>query len=232
MIAVGAYDLRADRQAWWFRARRSALVRTLQRVPPTFGSVLDVGCGTGGNIPTLSHYGPVTGLDSDPWAVMLATGQGHSVLCSDGSTYETTIRYSLVTCLDVLEHVQSTERFLGNLSRLLAPHGLLVVTVPAMPSLWSRHDEHLGHMRRYSKGQLVRELESVGLRVLHASAWGWSILPGQWLTRRLVGRVNGVNDVPMALDWVLGAMVAAELRLPRLSIGSSFIAVAERRTDA
>jgi len=36
----------------------------------------------------------------------------------------------------------------------------------------------------------------------------------------------------MALDWVLGAMLAIELRLPRLSIGSSLIAVAERRTDA
>ena len=70
------------------------------------------------------------------------------------------------------------------------------------------------------------------MRVCQVSAWGWSILPGQWLTRRLAGKVNGVNDVPGAMDWALGAMLAVELRLPRLSIGSSFIAVATRHTDA
>ena len=58
--------------------------------------------------------------------------------------------FDVVLALDVVEHVEHDARFLDDLVvPRIAPGGALLVSVPAHPSLYSRHDAALGHYRRY-----------------------------------------------------------------------------------
>jgi hypothetical protein len=66
--------------------------------------------------------------------------------------------FDLVLALDVLEHVDDDESFLaGTLVPLLT--GTLVVSVPAMPRLFSDHDRRLEHRRRYRRRDLLEMLD-------------------------------------------------------------------------
>jgi hypothetical protein len=65
-------------------------------------------------------------------------------------------RARFATLLDVLEHQQDDRAFIHELARKLRPGTTVLMTVPAMQSLWSRWDVALGHYRRYDRRRLLR----------------------------------------------------------------------------
>jgi len=70
--------------------------------------------------------------------------------------------YDVVLLLDVIEHLDDDVAGLRAARRCLRDEGLLVVAVPAYPSLWSAHDVALGHRRRYTAIELRRVVELAG----------------------------------------------------------------------
>lgn len=56
--------------------------------------------------------------------------------------------------IHVLEHVEKDRDALNKAHKLLAPNGKVLIEVPALPALFSVHDEMLGHYRRYNKQTL------------------------------------------------------------------------------
>jgi len=115
-----------------------------------------------------------------------------------------------VVCLNVLEHVEDDRRVLSELYQSLKPGGVLVVLVPAHPSLYSELDRNLGHYRRYTEGMLIDRFREAGF-VIEASryfnwvgAMGWYVF-GRVLRRphitkaatqgyRLVSALRGLED--------------------------------------
>ena len=71
----------------------------------------------------------------------------------------------LVTLLDVIEHIEDDHGFLAEIADAMRPGAQLVVTVPALPQLWSPWDEELGHHRRYTKQTLCAVPQGVPLVV-------------------------------------------------------------------
>jgi protein-L-isoaspartate O-methyltransferase len=71
------YDRMAelDTRHWWYRARRDVLASLIERriAPPAGGRILEVGCGTGHNLPMLSGFGTVDAVELDPVAREKAT---------------------------------------------------------------------------------------------------------------------------------------------------------------
>ena len=64
--------------------------------------------------------------------------------------------FDIVVLLDVIEHVADDLRFLQvNVRSKLAEDGMVLISVPAHPSLFSEHDEFLGHHRRYTRRQIL-----------------------------------------------------------------------------
>jgi len=51
----------------------------------------------------------------------------------------------------VLEHIEKDREALNKVHELLLPNGKVLIEVPALPFLFSVHDEMLGHYRRYNK---------------------------------------------------------------------------------
>ncbi len=73
------------------------------------------------------------------------------------TTTQPTAPYDLVLALDVLEHLDDDEAFLADTVVPLLG-GTLVVSVPAIPRLFSDHDRMLEHRRRYRRRDLLEML--------------------------------------------------------------------------
>lgn len=135
---------------------------------PPCARLLDAGCGSGRTLEELAAYGRVSGADLSSAAIASARRRGyrdvHTAPVEDLPFAAAS--FDVVTCLDVLEHTQDDRATLIELLRVTRPGGSLIVTVPAYPRLWSRHDEANLHFRRY---------DARGLRAV-ATAAGWEVV--------------------------------------------------------
>lgn len=78
-------------------------------------------------------------------------------------------RFDLVVCSEVLEHVESWEAALANLTKMCRRH--LLITVPG--GKIRPIDRHIGHLRHFSGTELSRALQAQGLKVIRLRRWGW-----------------------------------------------------------
>lgn len=233
---------RIERVHWWFTGRRAILRAALSRFLAPPARILEVGCGTGGNLEMLGELGEVVGMDSSPLAVeRAAESTGLRVVTGSlpGPLPEL-FPLDAICCFDVLEHIEDDREALRALHPILRPGGLLFVTVPALPWLWSRHDESFGHKRRYLRRDLEELLGRAGYSVRYCSYFCSLLLPlvaPVRLANRLL-HVEGGTDfsVPtLGVNRALHAIFAAEARLlfdRSLPLGSSLLAVAERAAPA
>lgn len=225
---------------WWFVARRRIIETLIDRfgaVPPR-GRVLEAGCGTGGNLALLSRYGELEAFEFDDRAREDANAKNiapvsfgalpDDVNFADGG-------YDLVALLDVLEHLEDDKASLERLGRLLARDGRLVLTVPAVPSLWSHHDEVHHHFRRYTRKSLEECVAAAGLKIQRVGYFNSLLFPLAWLQRqyhRLTGRRSDLDAIPGKLtNGLLKLVFSSERHLvPHfpMPIGLSLFAVVTR----
>lgn len=225
---------------WWFVARRRIVSAFLKQSCPDTArpSILEAGCGTGGNLAMLAGFGDVHAFEPSEGARASAAAkhdgaisQGH---LPDGIPFGDT-RFDVVVMLDVLEHVERDLESLEALRRRLAPGGRILITVPALPWLWSRHDEVHHHFRRYTRTGLSSVLEAAGFRIVRMSYFNTLLFPliaGIRVLKKLAGQKDAADDsmpgpmVNRALTWLfsLERRLLARVSFP---IGVSLIAVAE-----
>lgn len=223
---------------WWHVARRQILRRQLAALHlPEHASILEVGSGTGGNLSMLAEFGAVSGLEMSDQAIALAHQRARGArllrgLCPQDLPAE---RFDLVCLFDVLEHIEDDGAALLALRAILAPGGRLVISVPAYGWMWSPHDAHLHHWRRYGRSPMVRQLEAAGLRVTSASYFNTLLFPLALAARafdKVAGQAKSTGaDIPAApvnalLRWIfaLERHLLGRLSLP---FGLSLLVVAE-----
>ena len=83
--------------------------------------------------------------------------------------------FSTATSAETLEHIPNDAAAVAELSRTLAPGGVLVGSVPAGPEQFSDWDIWADHQRRYTKSAMHDLLEGAGLKS-SVTVWGWPIL--------------------------------------------------------
>jgi len=200
------YDRMAeiDGEHWWFAARREIIARLIERQAglPTKARILEVGAGTGSNLSLLMRYGRVDAIEPDDQARALASARSglaiKSGLLPDGVELEDGA-YDLIVLLDVLEHIPDDGGTLAALRSKLAPTGRLMVTVPAMPWLWSAHDAAHHHQRRYTAATLARVFGEAGYRVRYCSHFNTVLFPliaAARIAGRVTGREGGDDAIP------------------------------------
>lgn len=222
---------------WWFVARR-AILETLIRssiAPPQGARILEAGCGTGGNLAMLAAHGTVDALEYDAGARALARARGigrvepgmlpHKIGFDEDS-------YDLIAVLDVLEHVEQDRASLAALRARLASGGRILLTVPAVPWLWSDHDVLHHHKRRYTRASLVRVAREAGLTVEAVGYFNSLLFPLAMTTRmaqRLLKRKSESDVQPSPpVNGLLRRIFAWERHLLgriRFPIGLSLYAI-------
>ncbi|HWO99158.1 MAG TPA: class I SAM-dependent methyltransferase [Methylococcus sp.] len=239
-----AYRTMAETEAhhWWFAGRRDLLTAEIARLPlPNLARILEVGCGTGGNLEMLAAFGQVHAFDPDHEALALAREKTRtkcelrSGRCPSNLPFEGD--FDLICLFDVLEHIAEDVATLDALRPRLRDSGRILITVPAHPRLWSRHDELLLHCRRYTARELRKKIRDTGYRLERLTYFNTFLSPlvlGVRLADRLTGKSEptGLSTPPDPVNSVLYRVFRAErlwLRQARLPFGISLLACATRR---
>ncbi|MGH9165899.1 MAG: class I SAM-dependent methyltransferase, partial [Acidimicrobiales bacterium] len=158
-------------------------------------------------------------LEQDADGAGVARSRGLPAVQADAGVIPlATASLDLVVAMDVLEHLDDDTGALAEWTRVLAPGGTLLVTVPADPDLWSDHDVVVGHRRRYLAVELRALVERAGLDLV--TLWPWNVLlrPAMVLHRR--NRAGSDLDfVPTPLNLALRAVIEAERFVPWVQRG-------------
>jgi SAM-dependent methyltransferase len=198
------YDQMAelDQRHWWYRARREVLAALIHRLvkPPAGAHILEIGCGTGHNLPMLSSFGEVDALELDEQARGHAEKRlGREVMSAplpelagvpDG--------YDLIGAFDVIEHIDDDRAGVASIASKLKAGGKFVMTVPAHPWMWSAHDVVNHHKRRYSKRSLKALIQGSPLR-LDSIGYFNSLLFPVAVVERLASKARRKDEADMGM---------------------------------
>lgn len=166
---------------WWHVAKRQLASKLLKRFAPAPGRLVEGGIGSGRNLVAFQEAGyDVTGFDLMPESVEHVISRG----IEDCRVHNLEEPWPLepgsvnaVVLLDVLEHIEHPVKALKNIREALTDGGVLIMTVPACPWLYSRWDEQLGHFRRYTTRELRRQAGDAGFRIAWMNHWNSFTLP-------------------------------------------------------
>jgi SAM-dependent methyltransferase len=229
----------------WWAARADLVLALLKKIrifPPS--AILEAGCGWGTNFKVLEAAGyRVAGLDVSRKALDHLDRPHRQLIEADLSRCLPDLLpvYDCVLALDVIEHLDDDRRAVRELSRLLGLGGRMIVSVPALPELYSEFDEVQGHRRRYTAQSLRACIEGAGLCVEDMLWWGkWMVQPLRARKGRRRGKPTDTSvDVyrrylalpPWPGPWAMTFMFRIDrwrtLR-HRNNIGTSLIAIAGR----
>ena len=131
--------------------------------------VLDFGAGMGSITQQFLNQTGVrpTALEIDEVLANIVRSRGFDVV--DSLTSIPMGSLDLVFSSNVLEHIENDVATMRHISAALRPSGIFAVYVPAFPLLYSSHDRRVGHVRRYTKHELVKKLTDEHFSILECS---------------------------------------------------------------
>lgn len=223
---------------WWWRAREAFVLSRLERLrrnedDPRPWKILDIGCGAGSWFPRLDRFGEVAGVEPDPNAALGSSQRGRIRIAELNAEFRAEPARDLILLLDVLEHIEDDLGALRAVARSLRPGGRLILTVPALPALWSAHDEINRHYRRYLAPGLKSILAAAGFEVeILRYFYHWTLIP--ILARRFIrpagsglpARLPGIPPEPLNRALLLLSRADFALGRLRIPLGSSLFASA------
>jgi len=240
----------SEKDFWWYRGMRRILFRMMEPYVAgrSIGRALEAGCGTG----YLSHRLQVE--RGWPMVAMDLSGDGLSYAREMGveRPVQGDIRalpfpagaFDLVISIDVLTHLPRGQepKAAGELARVLAPGGLLVMRTSALDMLRSRHSEFAFERQRFTGRRLTGLVSDAGVRVLRCTYANSLLMPVAlakfriWepLMRQMIRQPasSGVTPVAPWLDRALYAPLALEAAWigagHRFPVGQSLILIGEK----
>ena len=224
---------------WWHIGRRRIIASFVQeicaQVTDRTPRILDVGCGTGGNLKLLSQFGNAEGVDISADALAFCRARGLEVKAgaAEDLPYEDAT-FDVVTALDVVEHLDDDVAGLREMRRVLRPGGRVLIFVPTFMWLWGVQDDISHHRRRYRLPELRRALTEAGFQVERTTYANITFLPPTFVGRILM-RLTGYKPESeahiniSALNPLFARILGAEatfLRFMNFPIGVSGLCVA------
>ena len=79
--------------------------------------------------------------------------------------------FDLIIASDIVEHLKCDKQAVEHWHDLLKKNGRLIIIVPAFSFLWSKHDIHLHHIKRFNKQSLKRLVTDSGFSIVEMGFW-------------------------------------------------------------
>lgn len=230
---------------FWFQSRNTLILLLLKQHCPTLKSFLEIGCGTGFVLSGIAFAFPAASLTG---AEIYSTGlqyaahrvPGAQFMQMDARNIPFESHFDALGAFDVLEHIEEDSTVLTQICLALKPGGILVLTVPQHPLLWSSQDEMACHVRRYTAKELKQKVSNAGFDIVDSGSFIALLLPLMWLSRRFDKNNKDGRHDPMAelrigrfANLILSAFMSVELMFTRLGVrfpaGGSLFLVARKR---
>jgi len=211
-------------KGFWATTRVRIILHQLRS--RSLSEIVDVGSGNGElvSIPLTRHGVQVTCVEPLASGAELTRARGIT-------TYQSTLgeapiepeSVEAVGLFDVIEDADNEDDVLAEVFHVVAPGGMVLVSVPGHQWLFSDYDEAVGTRRRYSRRALRQRLEKNGFVVEKISGVFGFLIPFALVTRRLpylLGRRKNREDygkiatraatLPRVVDRVLERWALAE----------------------
>lgn len=227
-----------ERWHFWFVGRRTLVHRLVEQYLDRSMALLDVGCGTGHLLEELTQQGyRIAGLDLRPEGLRSTRKDLPAAFLVQAEATRLPLAaetFEAVLMLDVMEHVEDGT-LLREVAGILKPGGIVILTVPALPWLWSYRDTAAGHLRRYTRKGLSRVLVAAGFGIREIHYYQCLLLPFAILTR-LLGKKDGtlrdLEDQPAPMLNNLFLQISnLEVSLGKVfhwPVGSTLVAVCQK----
>ena len=199
--------------------------------------VVEVGCGVGNFTATLLDREAIIAVDNDVDCLdrlrdRFSNRPNLHVFAADASddAFLEVARFQpdSCACLNVLEHIEDDRKALRNMAAVLAPGGVVVLLVPAFPSLYGLIDRNLGHWRRYRRGSLAGLAEAAGLRLRRIHYMNTIGFFGWWVNARVLRRDTQSAGQIEVFDRLLVPLMSRLEDLAPPPFGQSLFAVMEK----
>ncbi len=239
------YELsRLEAENFWFRARNQLILWALQTYKPDANNFLEVGCGTGFVLSGIARACPKLALSGSE---IFLSGLAHAAervpsahfMQVDARRVPFVEEFDAIGAFDVLEHIKEDEAVLAQLHGAIKPGGVLLLTVPQHPWVWSASDEYACHVRRYTCEEIEQKVVAAGFELLRSSSFVTSLLPAMMLSRVLQKKITKDFDPAgeLKINTVLNNLFYGLMMLELVGIragmnypfGGSRLVVAERK---
>jgi SAM-dependent methyltransferase len=213
--APAAADLSAVNRAFydplWSASRLTAPERfntwpMVARLVARGGARLEVGPGLRPRLPLAgTHFADLSRVAVE----RLRAGGGTAVHADTRALPFPAGAFALVCALDIVEHVADDAHVFAELTRVLAPGGLLLLSIPLHQARWTEFDAVVGHYRRYDPPVLLERLAAHGLTLESSAAYGMqprssllSNLGAWWLRHHRAQALRWYNRcLPLAIHF-------------------------------
>jgi putative flippase GtrA/SAM-dependent methyltransferase len=244
--------------SFWVRSRNRLFGWLVRRELARIGTarLLDVGCGTGDfmrellGLPRLSLTGSEIYLAGLRFARQrLPDVEFIQYDVTEGSLDRS---FDIVTAFDVLEHVERDLDGLRHIHSMLSDDGVLFLSVPQHPFLWSTLDKLVHHKRRYTRRLMLDRLHEAGFQPIRVTSHVFVSFPLMLLSRlldqfrhRRAGEGKAAKSVDprqeiedrvvfsAPLNWAFEGLMRLDEALIRLGLslpfGGTLVVVARRR---
>jgi len=224
---------------WWFLGRRAILTSIIESLNlPQNPKILEVGCGTGGNLHMLAKFGDVSAIEMDANARTIASKKTEDRYdirggcCPDDIPFHDQ-QFDLICMFDVLEHIEQDTETLIALKQYLTKNGRIIMSVPVYQWLYGVHDEFLYHKRRYTATQMRQKIKEAGLFSTKISYFNTILFPLVAILRikdKLLGNSSaaGTGVPPAIVNIIFQKLFSSErflLERCNLPFGVSLLCV-------
>lgn len=210
----------------WLRARYSEMLGVSRQLLPGMRTALDVGCGQGEFLAFLvEHAVEAEGLETSVRYSADCRARGLKVHTGPSTELENRpVRYDLVSCLHVLEHLAHPDELLRSLRNLARPGGLIYIELPNELNAWRSRVKRMlgkpastpegrartGHRQCFSDRSIRRLAVKNGCEILRVQTRDL-IEPQSSVVRRLV--VGAANTLAKA-HVLQGNVISCWCRVP------------------
>jgi len=216
---------------WWFSAKRELIVNIVDSLKPK--NILDVGCGTGSLVSSLSKKYEVVGCEYSKAALRFCQNRGDIPLVrSDAEKLPFKEEsFDVVTLLDVVEHIDQDVEMLLDVRRVLKQRGYAIISAPAHMFLWQAHDVLHHHKRRYASAELKYKLRLSGFEIVRMTYWNSLLFPFS-AAYKFFSKGSNIKKHSSIVNYIFHSILSVDNSIIRrggnIPLGVSVLCVAKK----